>query len=68
MKKLLNHEELKWRQRASERDLLEADGNTKYYHFKASRKKKKKNIVVLRRDGVEIFGDVGLVKHITDFF
>lgn len=43
LKKLLRDEELKWRQRASEKDLLEGDGNTKYFQLKASGRKKKKS-------------------------
>jgi hypothetical protein len=44
LKKLLRDEELKWRQRAKEKDLKEGDGNTKYFHLKASGRRKKNHI------------------------
>ena len=44
LKKLLIDEELKWRQRAKEKDLLEGDGNTRYFHLKASGRKNKNHI------------------------
>lgn len=41
LKKLLRDDEMKWRQRAHEKDLKEGDGNTKYFQLKASGRKKR---------------------------
>jgi hypothetical protein len=68
IKKLLRDEEIKWRQRAKEKDLKEGDGNTKYFHLKASGRKKKNHISVLHRNREEIMGDVDLIKHVTEFY
>lgn len=36
LKKLLRDEDLKWRQRAKEKDLKEGHGNTRYFQVKVS--------------------------------
>jgi hypothetical protein len=68
LKKLLREEEIKWRQRAKEKDLKEGDGNTKYFHLKASGRWKKNYISVLQNNGEEIYGESDLIKHVTDFY
>jgi hypothetical protein len=57
LKKLLIDEEIKWRQRANEKDLKEDDGNTKYFHLKANKRRKKNHILVLNNNGEQIVGE-----------
>jgi hypothetical protein len=68
LKKLLREEEIKWRQRAKEKNLKEGDGNTKYFHLKASGRRKKNYISVLLNNGEEIYGESDLIKHVTNFY
>jgi hypothetical protein len=68
IKKLLRDEEIKWRQRAKEKDLKEGDGNTKYFHLKASGRKKKNHISVLHHNGEEIMGETELIKHVIEIY
>jgi hypothetical protein len=68
IKKLLRDDEIKWRQRAKEKDPKEGDGNTKYFHLKASVRKKKNQISVLHHNGEEIMGNAELIKHVTEFY
>jgi hypothetical protein len=41
LKKLPRDEDIKWRHRAKEKDVKEGDGNTRYFHLKASGRRKK---------------------------
>jgi hypothetical protein len=68
LKKLLRDEEIKWCQRAKEKDLKEGERNTKYFHLKASGRRKKNHILVLHHNGKEIMGDTDLIKHVTEFY
>jgi hypothetical protein len=68
LKHLLRDEELKWRQRAKEKDLKEGDGNTKYFHLKASGRKKKNHISMMINNGTEILGDNEIIKHATEYY
>jgi hypothetical protein len=68
LKMLLREEEIKWRQRTKEKDFKERDGNTRYFHLKASGRKKKNYISVLQNNGEEIYGESELIKHVTDFY
>jgi hypothetical protein len=68
LKKLLRDEEIKWRQRAKEKDLKEGDDNTKYFFLKASGRRKKNHISVLQHNGEEIMGDVDLIKQVTELY
>ena len=64
----MKDEELKWRQRANEKDLKEGDGNTKYFHLKASGRKKKSKIVSLKYNGHDVLGEDNLIRHATDYY
>ena len=65
---MLRDEELKWRQRAKEKDLKEGDVNTKYFHMKASGRKKKNHISMLLNNGSEILGGDNIIKHVTEYY
>jgi hypothetical protein len=68
LKKLLRDEEIKWRRRAKEKDLKEGDGNTWYFHLKASGRRKNNHISVLQNNGEEIMGDSDLIKHVSELY
>jgi endo-alpha-1,4-polygalactosaminidase (GH114 family) len=48
--------------------LKEGDGNTRYFHLKASGRRKKNHILVMQNNGEEIFEETELIKHVTDFY
>jgi hypothetical protein len=48
--------------------LKEGDGNTKYFHLKASGRKKKNHISILTNNGAELLGDEEIIKHVTDYY
>lgn len=60
---ILKEEELKWFQRSKEKDLLEGDCNTKYYHAKANGRKQKDTIFALHKDERVIEGNERLLQY-----
>ena len=50
LNKILKEEEIKWLQISKEKELLEGDSNTKYYHSKANGRRRKNRIVSLHQD------------------
>ena len=65
LSKIMKEEELKWLQRSGEKELLEGDNNTKYYHAKANGRTRKNRIVRLHREEGVIEGQDNLKKYIT---
>ena len=59
---------MKWIQRSKERDLLEGDNNTKYYHAKANGRRRKTRIIRLMQDEGVIEGQGNLMTYITKFY
>ena len=68
LNKILKEEEIKWLPRSREKELLEGDSNTKYYHSKANGRRRKNRIVSLHQDEGVIEGQENLKKYITDFY
>ena len=65
---ILKEEEIKWLQRSREKELLEGDNNTKYYHAKANGRRRKNRIVSLNQEDGVIEGQENLKNYITDFY
>nr|ABF93982.1 retrotransposon protein, putative, unclassified [Oryza sativa Japonica Group] len=68
LKKVVREDRLKWMQRCKEKNLLEGDDNTKYYHAKANGRKRKNMIYSLDQEDGEIKGQSDLMKYITNFY
>jgi hypothetical protein len=68
LKKVVREDRLKWMQRCKEKNLLEGDDNTKYYHAKANGRKRKNMIYSLDQEEGEIKGQSDLMKYITNFY
>ena len=68
LSKILKEEEIKWFQRSKEKELLEGDSNTKFYHTKANGRRRKNFIFALHQDEGLIEGNDQLMKYITDFY
>jgi hypothetical protein len=68
LKIIQKEEEMKWLQRSKEKELMEGDGNTKYYHLKANGRRRKSRIISLNQEGGVIEGQDNLKKYITNFY
>jgi hypothetical protein len=68
LKTIIKEEEIKWIQRAKEKELLEGDNNTRYYHSKANGRRRKTLIVSLNQDEGLIECQENLKRYITDFY
>lgn len=65
---VVREEKIKWFQRCKEKEVLEGDCNTKYYHTKANGRKRKSLIhSLVQEDGV-ISGQQNLLSYITSFY
>ena len=47
-------EEIYWQQRGAERQVLEGDANTTFFHLSANGRRRKKAILSLEHDGVNV--------------
>ena len=65
---LLKQEELKWIQRAKEKNIKEGEANTKFFHAKANGRHRINTIVSLENQGQVIVGQKNLEKFITSFY
>ena len=68
LRDIVKEEEVKWKQRAKEIDLLEGDRNIKYYHAKANGRRRKTTIFRLVQEEGVIEGQNNLKVYITDFY
>jgi hypothetical protein len=68
LNQILREEEIKWLQRAKERDLFEGDRNTRYFMIKASGRKRKSKIFRLCQDEGVIEGDKNILVYATCFY
>lgn len=66
--RLLKQEEAKWKQRAKVDELLEGDGNTKFFHAKANGRHRRNKIHSLDQEEGKIEGDKNLMEYITRFY
>jgi hypothetical protein len=68
LKNIVREEEIKWIQRAKEKEILEGDNNTRYYHSKENGRRRRTLIVNLNQDEVYIEGQDNVKRYITDFY
>lgn len=68
LKFTIREEKTKWFQRSKEKETLEGDCNTKYYHAKANGRKRKSRSFSLSQDEGLIEGQAELLRYITAFY
>jgi mannosylglycoprotein endo-beta-mannosidase len=68
LQKIWRNEEIKSRQRARERDILEGDQNTKYFHAMANKRRRKKQIVSLEGPSGEVTTTEGILNIAVDYY
>lgn len=67
--RILENEEIMWKQRSRNNWLAEGDRNTKFFHSTASYRRKKNRIVTLRdENGMEVEDEVGKMNISVDYF
>ena len=65
---IIKEEEIRWFQRAKEKELLEGDALTSYFIAKASGRKRRNKIISLRDEDLLIQGDQALLNYATSFY
>ena len=65
---ILREKDVKWMQRAKERDLLEGYSNTRYFMSRASGRKRKSKIFRLCQERRVIEGDENILNYATSFY
>uniref|UniRef100_A0A452YGV4 Uncharacterized protein n=1 Tax=Aegilops tauschii subsp. strangulata TaxID=200361 RepID=A0A452YGV4_AEGTS len=68
LKRVMMQEEIKIIQRYKEREIIEGDGNTIYYHAKVNGRRRKNRILSLEQEEGMIEGEEELMKYINDFY
>lgn len=66
--RLLEQEEAKWKQRVKIDELLDEDGNTKYFHAKDNGRRRKIKIARLEQEEGKIEGDKEIIDYITKYY
>lgn len=68
LKFVIREEKLRWIQRSKEKEVLEGNCNTKFFHAKANGRKRKSQIHSLVHEGEVIEGQDKLLLYITNFY
>ena len=62
------NEEVKARQRSIERQILEGDRNTAYFHAQANQRRRKKHIPMLKGSSGMVHDTEGIIKVVVDYY
>jgi len=68
MEKLINIENLTWKQRVGKNWILQGDANSKFFHQFISGRRRKNSIMVLDSENGEIRGQEEITKHIVAYY
>jgi hypothetical protein len=68
LRSIISKEELKMKQKAREKQVVEGDGNTKYFHLKAKGRRRRIRIHSLLQNGSIVGGETELNKVATDYY
>mgnify|MGYP007071359783 CR=1 FL=1 len=68
LKRVRIQEEIKIIQRYKQKEIIEGDGNTRYYHAKVNGRRRINTIISLEEEEGVIEGDDELTKYITNFY
>jgi hypothetical protein len=68
LQKIWRNEEIKARQRSREREILEGDQNTSYFHAMANKRRRKKQIVSLDGPDGEVNDNAGMIGIVVQYY
>lgn len=65
---LIEEEEIYWKQRGSEKQVLEGDANTAFFHLSANGRRRKKTILSLEHNGAVVTDQMEIRSIIYEFY